>query len=170
MWLSDRRRFLTLGAGLGASALLAGCNFTPVYAPGAASSKLENRIFIPEPTTQDLYQAVQRFEQKLGRASAETAPMKLTLRISKSRKSLGRTATGSTTRFHWNGILTFNLTNTETGEQLDTGQIRRFTAYSATGNIAATLAAERDATRRLMIIMTDALIDRILLIDPALLP
>lgn len=166
MWLFDRRRLLAVAA----VAALAACNFTPVYAPDAAGPKLENRIFVAEPQTEDLYKIVKRFEERLGRAGEDDAAMTLTARVSKSRTSLGRTATGSTTRFHWTGTLRFTLKSTETGDVIDEGEIQRFTGYSATGNIAATLAAERDATRRLMIVLTDALVDRFLLIDPDLLP
>ena len=49
------------------------------------------------------------------------------------------------------------------------GRTDSFTSYSATGSTAATQAAERDARRRLMVILADRVIDR-LLIDADTLP
>lgn len=167
MSLSERRKFLALS---GAALALGGCNFTPAYAPGNAAQKLDRRIYIPEPTSEDLYQAVQQFEKRLGRAPESSAAMQLTFSVRKGGGGLGATATGSTTRYHWTGSLNFTLKDAASGSVLDAGSIRRFTAYSATGNIAATLAAERAATRRLMVILADALADRLLQLDPATLP
>jgi LPS-assembly lipoprotein len=44
MWLSDRRAFL-----LGALAL-AGCGFTPAYAPGGAGAALRGQVRADDPT------------------------------------------------------------------------------------------------------------------------
>ncbi|MEM9579601.1 MAG: LPS assembly lipoprotein LptE [Pseudomonadota bacterium] len=167
MWLSDRRKFLALGA---AAAMLTGCGYTPVYGPGAASSKLRDAIFIPKPSTEDLFQIVQHFEQKMGRADEKQAAYRLNITASKSLSGLGATATGGTTRFHWTGTLTYSLTDPTGGQTFAQDTIQRFTGYSATVNTAATLASERDAARRLMLILTDAMIDQLLQIDPATLP
>jgi len=101
MWLFDRRGFLVLATGA-----VAGCQFTPAYGPGTATSKLTNRVFIAEPQSEDLYELVKQVENRLGRAS-EPAPMTLRLRVSTSRTALGRTATGRTTRYQRTGTLRF---------------------------------------------------------------
>jgi LPS-assembly lipoprotein len=165
MLLFRRRGFLTC---LSALALIGGCGFTPVYAPGGAGSKLEDRIPIEAPTTKDQYLVTRRLETRLGRA--EPAPMTLNFSVSNSAAGLGTTATGSTTRLHRNGTLNYTLTNTASGAKIDSGSLTNFAGYSATGNTAATLAAERAAIERLMNILADQLVDRLHLIDPALLP
>ena len=165
MSLFDRRHLLLTGL----AAMSAGaCGFSPVYAPSAAGSKLEGRIFIPEPNTKDQYQVTRRLETRLGRA--DPAPMKLSFSVSSGSTGLGTTATGSTTRLHRVGTLNYTLKNNETGDEIDAGSVKNFTGYSATGNTAASLAAERAAVERLMTILADQLIDRLHLIDPALLP
>lgn len=165
MSLSDRRNVLLAG---GALLLGSACGFTPVYGPQGAGTKLEGRIFIVEPKTQDAYVVVRRLETRLGRA--DPAPMSLSFTTSNTSSSLGRTATGSTTRKHRSGTLNYSLKNTSTNAVIDSGSIKGFTGYSATSNTAATLASERAAGERLMIILADQLIDRLHLIDPALLP
>lgn len=165
MSLSNRRKILIAGAAL---LLVAACNFSPVYGPDAAGSKLEGRIFITAPVSRDQYAFVRQLETRLGRA--DPAPMTLSYSMSGSTTSLGTTATGSTTRLHRYGTLSYALKNTDSGETITSGSFTNFTGYSATSNTAATLASERAASERLMIILADQLVDRLNLTDPALLP
>lgn len=164
MSLSNRRKFLFAAAVLCVGA----CNFTPVYGPGAAGSQLEGQIFITEPSTKNEYFVTRQLETRLGRS--DPAPMSLSFSVSNGSSSLGRTATGSTTRLHRIGRLNYALKNTDTGAPIASGKVENFTGYSATGNTAATLAAERAASERLMILLANQLIDQLHLIDPALLP
>jgi LPS-assembly lipoprotein len=43
------------------------------------------------------------------------------------------------------------------------GRVSDFTGFSATGSTVATLAAERDATARLMVILADQIVDRLVI-------
>jgi LPS-assembly lipoprotein len=47
------------------------------------------------------------------------------------------------------------------------GSVDNFTGYSATGTTVATLAAERDAQERLMTILADQIVTRLLTLDLA---
>lgn len=165
MSLYNRRSFLIAGAAL---FLGSACNFSPVYAPGSASSKLADRIAIKDPKTKDEYNIVRHLESRLGRA--DPAPMTLSFSVSKGSAGLGTTATGSTTRIQQVGTLNYSLKNASSGATIASGSVRNFTGYSATSNTAATLASERAASERLMIILADQLIDRLHAIDPELLP
>ena len=160
-----KRRHLLIA---GASLLVSACNFTPVYGPEGAGSQIENRILIKAPTTKDAYFVTRRLETRLGRA--DPAPMTLSFSVSNSSAGLGTTATGSTTRVQRVGSLSYTLKNSATGKDIAKGSVSNFTGYSATGNTAATLAAERAAIERLMNILADQLVDRLLLLDPATLP
>ena len=160
-----KRRHLLIA---GASLLVSACNFTPVYGPEGAGSQTENRILIKAPTTKDAYFVTRRLETRLGRA--DLAPMTLSFSVSNSSAGLGTTATGSTTRVQRVGSLSYTLKNSATGKNIAKGSVSNFTGYSATGNTAATLAAERAAIERLMNILADQLVDRLLLLDPATLP
>jgi len=151
-----------------AGSLLGACNFTPVYAPTETGSKIEGKIHVAEPKTKEQYLVTRRLETRLGRS--DPAPMTLTYSVSHGASGLGTTATGSTTRLHRIGTLSYSLKASGSGSLIDSGSIRNFTGYSATGNTAATLAAERDSIERLMIILADQLIDRLHLIDSALIP
>ena len=168
MWLFETGRGLRLALGLLICAVLAACNLTPVHAPNGAASKLENRISIAEPTTEDLYLLTRHVETKLGRS--DPAPMKLVMTVFHGGTGVGTTATGFPTRIQRTGTLTYTLSNSDNGETIKTGTINRFTGYSTTGNLATSLAAERDSIKRLMVILADAMIDQLYLIDAAKLP
>ena len=161
MWLSDRRTFL-----LGAVAVaLAGCGFAPAYGTGGAASKLQNAIHVEEPGDRNAYLVTRRIEERLG-AGGPSAPYRLELAISVDQESLGSTADGNLNRYHVTGAATFAVRSA--GTIIETGTVRNFTGYSASGSTVATLAAERDAEERLMQILADQIIDRLVLAAPTL--
>lgn len=164
MWLSNKRTFLAFCV----ATLVAACQFSPVYGPGTSASKLQDRIFIQEPGSEEHYLLVKHLEQTLGRA--DPAPMTLTFIYTSSIAGLGTTTTGAITRLQRTGTLIYTLKNTETDATIDSGSLVRFTGYSATGNTASALAAERASAERLVVIVGDALIDRLNLIDHEKLP
>lgn len=160
MWLSDRRNFL-LGA-LAFVPALGGCGFTPAYGPNGSARALQSAIRIDEPATQDQYQVTRRFEERMGAAGPD-APYTLGLKIKVTEDTLGKTSAGVTTRFQLIGRLRYSLRHAGEKTAFQTGEVRSFTGYSATGSVAATLAAERDARKRLMTILADQLVDRMVL-------
>ncbi|MCR8549325.1 LPS assembly lipoprotein LptE [Salipiger sp. P9] len=154
MWLSDRRNFLL------AAAALAGCGFTPAYGPQGGGSALLGSIALEEPANRYGYDFNSRFEERLGRASG---PYALKIRLETQSQGLGSLADGQTTRYRLVGRVFYTLTPVGSEEALIAGRTNAFTSYSATGSTAATQAAERDAKRRLMVILADQVIDRLLL-------
>ena len=156
MWWSDRRTFLTAAA-----AALGGCGFAPVYAPQGAGGRLQNQIDLGDPDGEEEYLFARRFEERLGRGSG--GAYRLDLTIDTSRDSLGTTSAGSTTRYRLDGTAAYTLRDAATDKTLLEGSSVAFTGYSATGSTVATLAAERDARERLMVILADQVIDEILL-------
>ncbi|MBL3565900.1 hypothetical protein JMM59_12930, partial [Rhodovulum sulfidophilum] len=50
----------------------------------------------------------------------------------------------------------------DSGSVVQSGEVDSFTAYSATGSTVATRTAERDAYRRLMVILADEMVTRLL--------
>jgi LPS-assembly lipoprotein len=160
----NKRHFLLAGAAF----LVSACNFTPAYGPDGAGSKLEGRIFIEAPSNKDTYLLTRRLETRLGRA--DSAPMTLSVSVSHRLDGLGATATGSSTRQHRKGTLRYTLSNSKTEKKIDSGKISNFVGYSVTGNTATSLAAERASEERLMNVLADQLVDRLLLIDPKRLP
>lgn len=156
MWLSDRRGFL-----LGALAL-SGCGFAPAYGPGGAARRLQGNIRVDAPETRQTYLVTQRIEERLG-AGGTAAPYTLGVSTSVSESSQGSRADGATTRLRMVGTLRYSLRRAGEKTAFETGTVRNFTGYSATGSTAATLAAQRDARERLMVILADQVIDRLVL-------
>lgn len=160
MSLSDRRNFLLCFVALGA------CGFSPAYGPDGNASALQGRIALDPPTTQSGYAFTRRFEERLGRPAP--ARYALSVRIETASDGLGTTADGRTTRYRLLGRASYSLTDTSSGKVLSERRTVAFTGYSASGSNVATLAAERDATERLMVILADQIVDQLVLLAPDL--
>ncbi|CUH78285.1 LPS assembly lipoprotein LptE [Tropicibacter naphthalenivorans] len=155
MWLSDRRAFL-----LGAVAL-GGCGFTPVYGPNGGGRALQGSIALSDAATPDAYLFNRRFEDRMGRGVSPAYRLNVTLTT--AQVGQGSTSTGSTTRYRIDGTAAFDLVDLATGQSAIKGTTTAFTGYSTTGSTVATLAAERDAQERLMVMLADQVIDRLFL-------
>jgi LPS-assembly lipoprotein len=68
------------------------------------------------------------------------------------------TAEGSITFFSLVGRIDYKLIDLATDTTVATGQVDNFTGYSATGDTVETLAAQRDALERLMVILADQVV------------
>lgn len=153
MLLSDRRFFL-----LGCAAL-AGCGYSPVYAPGGSASGLIGNMRYADPTDENQFNLVRRFEERLGRNP--NAAYQLDYDLDLQINALGITPNQKITRYNVLGTASFAVRNTA-GETLTTGQINNFTSYSASGTTAETQTAGRDAYARLMVILADQIVSRLL--------
>lgn len=174
MSLLDRRTLLSLLAPLA----LAACGFTPVYAPGGSGDALYGQVTvqtpedIPSTSEVDSYLLVQNLEQRLGRAGAGAYQLDLTLQTRNEGQAI--TDDDQTTRYSIIGTASFVLTRQSDGKVVASGEEDAFTGYSATGSTVETLAGERDARQRLMVILADQINTRILTTvdlsnDPALI-
>ncbi|MCV3270204.1 LPS assembly lipoprotein LptE [Roseobacter sinensis] len=157
MSLFDRRSLLMLPLALAA------CGFTPVYAPGGSATKLQNNVTVSEPDTRNGFLVTQRIEERLGRAADPT--YRLALSVSSSQQSLAVDREGNITRYNILGRADYSLVEANTGRVITSGQVDNFTGYSAAGTTVATLAAERDAERRLMVLLADQIVTRVLVAD-----
>ncbi len=155
MSLSDRRAIL-----FGLAALpLAGCGFEPVYREGGAADGLQGRILVAAPKDRDSFALANRLEDRIGRADAPLYDLKY--EAVTRRNSLGITDQQEITRYNVSGTVTFSLTSRSSGAVVHTDTVSSFTSYSATANTIATLAAERDAYKRLMVILADQIVTRL---------
>jgi LPS-assembly lipoprotein len=152
MWLSDRRIFL-----LGALALGA-CGFTPVHAP--EGDPLRAQIALADPTDRNDFDYVGQLERRLGRATAPS--LDLTYEITVTRSGGGYTPDGAITRFTLEGTARFVLTDRATGAQRGAGRVQSFVSYATTGTTVATMSAETDAYKRLMVILADQTVTRLM--------
>lgn len=151
MWLSDRRRFLL---GLAALAGMAGCRFSPVYAPGGAGRVLQGAVRADDPTQRDEYQFVAALEERLGRPEAPRYA--LSYRIGQ------RYVGGEASRVQVLGTLEYVLTEIATGQELASGRVEGNAGFSTTGTQLAEQAAADDAELRLMRMLADSLVLRLM--------
>lgn len=156
MSLSDRRAFLLALAGLP----LAGCGFQPAFGTGGVAEKLRGRVLADAPDTRNGFALVSRLEERLGRAQAPAYTLGYT--IFTESKGVAITSAQETTRFNIIGQVRFTLTDTASGQVVLQDSVNSFTGYSATGTTVTTLTAERNAQERLMAILADQIVTRMI--------
>jgi LPS-assembly lipoprotein len=149
MSLSNRRFFCL------SFAALAGCGFTPVYGPGGAAEGLRGRISVATPADEEGAALVRRLEDRLGRSSNADLLLSADIRLQES--AVGFLPDGELSRFSVDGQVDWELQDAS-GRTVASGQERSFTSYSATSTTVATTFAQRDARRRLMVILADRIV------------
>lgn len=148
MWWS--RAVLLLG--------LAACGFTPAYGPGAPALALRGAVLAEAPDTDEGYAFVARIEERLGRTDAPRYALGYTIGIGEV--SLALDSADDIRRFNVEGRLGWTL---RAGDAVVlSGEERAFTGYDAGDSTLSTLEARRDAARRLMVILADRVVARLL--------
>ena len=145
---------------------LAACGFTPAYAPGGGADRLRGTIWVQDPTTKAGFDLVERLEERLGRPSDIRYDLAYT--ITTQAVGVGVTTESQITRYNLKGVVDYTLTERATGARVAGGRVQTFTAYSATGSTVAGLAAEEDASLRLMRILADQIVARLIAVSASL--
>ena len=153
---SCNRRFVLTAAALA----LTGCGFTPAYAPGGPAATLLDRVAMDAPTDKNGFDLVERLEERLGRSTQ--AGWQLGYHITTTSENRTITPTNAITRYNLNGSVDYTLTNTATGAVATHGTVSTFTSYSASGTVVATRASETDAGVRLMRLLADQIVMRLI--------
>lgn len=153
---SDRRRFLKLLAALP----LAACGFTPAYAPGGPAAGLRGAVLPDDPTDKNGFDLVGEVESRLGRATSPRYG--LAYHIATSTTGLAITTSGAVTRYDLIGNADYVLRDLATGKTLAQGHVNSFVSYSAAGTTVSTLTDEEAANSRLMTILADQIVDRLI--------
>ena len=143
--------------------LLAGCGFQPVYGPGGQADGLRGRIDVAAPADEEGFALVKRLEDRLG--LPQTADLELDADIRLKEEAVGFLPDGEISRFNVIGEVTWQVRRTRDGRSVATGTERNFTSYSATSTTVATIFAQRDARRRLMVILADDIVADLLARD-----
>ncbi len=154
MLLSDRRTFLLL------SLAASGCGFTPVYGPDGAAGALQGKIAFDPPRDPPGFALVRQLERRLGLPDAPE--YRFSAEIFTGEEELGVTADQTITRYNVLGRANFVLRDLGTGLPVTSGTVESFTSYSATGTPFATQSAREDANDRLMVILADQIVSRLL--------
>ena len=139
---------------------VAACGFAPAYGPGGAANGLTGTIRAADPTDKNAFDLVARLDQRLGRPNADRYD--LTYSITTQAVGVGITPDNAITRYNLKGAVDWTLTDRGTGARLTGGKVESFTSYSATGSTVAGLAAEEDAALRLMHILADQIVTRLI--------
>jgi LPS-assembly lipoprotein len=144
-------------------AALAACGFRPVYAPGGTGAALQGQVRAADPASRADHLFLAAFEDRLGRP--DPGRFDLTYAIAIDRTEAGRVPGLGATRVLLTGTLDYTLA--EAGRERARGRVRAQTAFSTTATQLAAQTAEDDAEARLMRLLAEALVAR-LLADPAL--
>ena len=150
----NRRKLILMPLVLGA------CGFAPAYGPQGAAAGLQGRIRVADPSDKNAFDLVARLEERLG--LPEAPRFDLTYSIRTESVGVGITPENAITRFHLTGQIDWSLVSRESGARVTGGQVQSFTAYSATGSTVAGLTAEEDAALRLMRMLADQLVTRLI--------
>ena len=146
--------------------LIAACGFTPVYGPGGVGTELQNQIQVDKPKDRDAFLLTQRIEERLGRGNDSRFGLKVDIAVRET--GIAINPQGDTDRYDVLGVAKYALRDVKTGNEVVAGIVNSFASYSATGSAAASLAAERDARERLMVILADQIATRLIAtVDPA---
>lgn len=154
MSLPDRRFVLF------APLALMACGFAPAYGPAGVATGLQGKIRAADPDTKLGFDLVERLEERLGRPGAPLYDLAYT--VVTEDKSLGITPEDAITRYHLTGYIDWTLTSRESGQRATGGRVQGFTAYSATGSTVAGLTAQEDAAFRLMRLLADQIVTRLI--------
>ena len=152
------RRALVLGL-----TALGGCGFAPVYGTGGAAEGLRGTFSFPEPSTRDQFDFTARLEERLGRTS--DGPFQLAYTLSFEEAQVAITPDLVTQRETLTGQADFVVSDAA-GLTLTQGAVRSFASFSARGTTVATRASERDARQRLMVILADQVVTRLIATAP----
>lgn len=139
---------------------LAACGFAPAYGPGGGATKLTGAVRVQDPVEKNGFDLVERLEERLGRPEAPRYDLAFT--ITTETVGVGFTADNKITRYNLKGVVDYTLTDKASGTRVTGGRVQSFTAFSATGSTVAGLAAEEDAAFRLMRILADQIVARLI--------
>lgn len=139
---------------------LAACGFTPAYGPQGPARGLMGTVRIDDPDSKDAFDLVERLEERLGRP--QVVRYDLGYAITTLPVGVGITPGSDITRYNLTGHIDWTLTDRGTAARVAGGRVESFTSWSATGSTVAGLAAEEDAHKRLMYVLADQIVLRIL--------
>lgn len=139
---------------------LAACGFTPAFGPGGPAKGLTGTIRVADPADKNGFDLVARLEERLGRPQAVRYDLAYTIKT--DAVGVGITPDNAITRYNLTGTIDWSLTDRTSGARVTGGTVASFTSWSATGSTVAGLAAEEDAALRLMRLLADQIVTRLI--------
>ena len=126
---------------------------------GGAATTLLGTVRAADPTDKNGFDFVQRIEERLGRPEATRYTLAYTIRT--ETLGVGITSDNVISRYNLKGAIDYTLSDMD-GQRVTGGRVQSFTAYAATGSTVAGLAAEEDAATRLMRLLADQIVARLI--------
>lgn len=140
--------------------LVAACGYAPALAPGGSASTLIGQVAVEAPKDANAFDLVRELENRLGRG--DTGALQLDYDITTDEVAVGVTAEQETTRYSVRGAVAYRLTDPATGKPVFSGTVQNSTGYSTTATAVSTRAAQQDAYERLMVILADEIVERLI--------
>ena len=147
---------------------LAACGFAPAYGTKGKAEALLGTVQAADPTNKNSFDFVQHLEERLGRPTAPIYQLAYTIKTDAI--SAGITPSGAITRYTITGGLDWTLTRLSDQSRMAGGHIDAFTSYSATGSTVAGQTARSDANLRLMRMLGDDLVLRLMAASTSFAP
>ncbi|MFK5997520.1 MAG: LPS assembly lipoprotein LptE [Rhodobacterales bacterium] len=152
----SRRRIL---AAFMLGAVLTACGFRPVYKQGTAASGLQGKIAIKPGKGREYFEMRERLVERFG--FAENPRYVLSFTFVATSEGLAVSKTAEITRYNFDGVSNFKITDAASDVVLLKGTVKSTTAYSATAKTYPTRVAEQDARSRLAKTLADQIVTRI---------
>ncbi|WP_376876490.1 LPS assembly lipoprotein LptE [Albirhodobacter sp. R86504] len=140
--------------------VLMGCGFAPAYGPTGGAKVLLGGVATQTPESRDDYTLTMRIADRLGHVTAQR--YRLDYEIETDSTGQAVTPENATTRYSLTGTAEYKLVDASTDAVLLNGEVASFTSWSATGSTVATQSAEDDAHERLMVMLADQIVTRLL--------
>lgn len=156
----DRRKLLIALSGLFVLGT-AGCGMRPAYGPGGAGHALRGRVRAEDPQTRNDQLFMARIEERLG--PPQQVEFALSYDISTGSDAVLGSGSLVDSRSQIFGRASYELRRTdENGAVIDSGDVTQFVGYSTTSTPLANRAAREDAQARLMALLADGVVTRLL--------
>lgn len=136
---------------------LGACGLRPA---GQTATQLHGAVRVQNPTDKDAFDMVRQIERRFG--PPQTVRYALQIDVLTVTEGVAISIDDDTTRQQVVGEATYILTETTTDDIVSTGTVRSFTGFSTTGSTVATRTAEIDVRKRLMVILADQIVTKIL--------
>ncbi len=147
-----------------AALALAGCGFVPIHGPESGAGALRGATAITVPQTVEGYRLLARLDDRLGPVAVARWHLTVTLEVASETAAVS--ATGVISRTNLTGEAAYRLTDLA-GALLAEGRVSGFTGFGTGGSTVATGAAEADARDRLAVILADAILTRLSVVELA---
>ena len=148
--------------GFWALLLLGACGFEPVYAQSTSTNSVRNNFDLSAPTDRGTYEFHHNLKGQI--SDNPQAQYALSYTIFQSATNAATDADGKSHRGVLKGSLAYRITRKINGQTVKTENVKGFTSYSALASSVASDAAGRDATKRLMKILSDNLVDELMMV------